>query len=150
MPEQAAAHRPDVLLGGGLEVVPYGHRLEHLELLERAGEAGLGSPVRPPSADVAAVQLHAAAIGSVLTEDAVEQRRLPAAIGPDDPEDLPALDLERHVVDRPDAAERLGDVANPDHRGVARPGGGDVSDHCSAPSSVAAGADATTTMTAVG
>ena len=58
-------------------------------------------------------------VRSVLTQDAVEQCRLAASVRTDDPEDLTLPEVERHIVDRLDAAERLGDVANPhDHVGV--------------------------------
>ena len=46
-------------------------------------------------------------IGTVLPEDAVEERRLAAPVGPDDAEDLALLEVERDIVDRPDPAEGL-------------------------------------------
>ena len=76
----------------------------------------LARPVGRPAADVPAGELHATAVRSVLAEDAVEQGGLAAAVGADDAEDLAVPDLERHVVDGLDAAERLVDVGDAHHR----------------------------------
>ena len=116
--EQPPSDRTDVLLSGGPEIVADRHRLEHLQELKRAGQARLGPAVRPPAADVAVVEFDASLVRSVLTQDAIEQRRLSASVRTDDSEDLTLPEIERHIVDRLDAAERLGDVANPhDHVG---------------------------------
>ena len=50
-----------------------------------------------------------------LAEDAVEQRRLAAAVRADDAEDLAFVDVERHAVDGDDAAEALLQVAHLEH-----------------------------------
>ena len=70
--------------------------------------------MRSPLADVATVELDASRVRSVLAEDAVEQRRLAAPVRSDDAENLALVEVEGHVVDRPDPPEGLGDVANRD------------------------------------
>src|SRR5262249_43188440 len=63
-----------------------------------------------------AVEMHIACTRPQLSEDAVEQRRLAAAVGTDDAENLAFVYLERHPVDRDDAAEALLEVAHWEHR----------------------------------
>ena len=56
-----------------------------------------------------------------LAEHAIEQRRFARAVRPDDAEDFAVAHLERHVIDRGDAAEALaqiGDFENRRHRDV--------------------------------
>src|SRR5207302_9078982 len=53
------------------------------------------------------VEMHAAGARLQLSEDAVEERRLAAAVRADDAEDLAFLDSERNAIDRHDAAEAL-------------------------------------------
>src|SRR5262249_31343002 len=63
-----------------------------------------------------AVELHVACGRPQLSEDAVEQRRLTAAVGTYDAENLAVVDVEGHPVDRDDAAEALLEVAHREHR----------------------------------
>src|SRR5690606_19598977 len=53
-----------------------------------------------------------AAVGFDGPGEQVEQRALAAAVGADDADDLGLLDVERHVVDRVDAAEGAGQVGD--------------------------------------
>ena len=71
----------------------------------------------PQARDDLAVDLHLAAARRELAEDAVEQRRLAAAVRADQAEDLALLDVEADAVDRGDAAEALADVADFEDRG---------------------------------
>src|SRR5205814_4055151 len=64
----------------------------------------------------AAVEPHLARTRRKLAEDAVEQRRLAAAVRSDDAEDLALVDIERNAFDRMDAAELLGEIAHFEHR----------------------------------
>src|SRR2546425_11531585 len=52
-----------------------------------------------------------------LAENAVEQRRLAGAVGPDEAEDLARVHGERHPVHGADAAERFPQVADFEDRG---------------------------------
>ena len=56
-----------------------------------------------------AVEGDRAAVGLEQAEQAVEERRLARAVGPDEADDLPRADLEAHLVERGDAREVLGD-----------------------------------------
>src|SRR5439155_24845838 len=47
--------------------------------------------------DVHAIDLHAALGGVVEARDEAEERRLAGAVGPDEPDQLPRLDVEGHV-----------------------------------------------------
>ncbi len=62
---------------------------------------------RPGVGDVAAFEGDRTAVGPVEPADHVEQRGLAGAVGTDDRGDLAALDRDRHVLDRPHAAEPL-------------------------------------------
>src|SRR5262245_32370424 len=68
--------------------------------------------------------MHIARARPQLPENAVEQRRLAAAVGTDDAEYLASVDVERHPVDRDDAAEALLEVAHREHRSHRAPSPG--------------------------
>ena len=59
--------------------------------------------------DVPALEADAAAGGSVETRHEIDQRGFPRAVGPDDAEDLPALQPEGDLVDGDKAAEAPAD-----------------------------------------
>ena len=63
----------------------------------------------PVEAELARVRL-------VQTRHDVEERRLPRAVRPDQPDDLAGVDVQGDVVDRHDAAEPARDVANFEQR----------------------------------
>src|SRR5690349_8152199 len=63
-----------------------------------------------------AFEEHCAAVRADDAGDAVEQRGLAGAVGADQAEDLSAVQVERHSVERDDSAEAHGDVAHPQHR----------------------------------
>ena len=92
---------------GENQVLAHGQLGEDLQQLERAADAEPVEVARPHAGDGAAVELHLAGTRPELAEDAVEQRRLAAAVRPDDAEDLALVDVERHAVDGLDAAEAL-------------------------------------------
>src|ERR1022692_5331204 len=82
---------------------------EHLDALERTPDAEPGAPVGGETIDGLAVESHAAPVGTQLTAQAVEQRRLAGAIGPHEAEDLTRLHRHGDVVQRLNTAEALGD-----------------------------------------
>src|SRR5438105_1318301 len=57
------------------------------------------------SDEILALQAYRATRGFEHAGDAVEDRRLARAVGPDDPEDLPVRHLQGNAVERLDAAE---------------------------------------------
>ena len=66
--------------------------------------------VRLEVPEVTAVVVDVAAVAGQDAGDAVEHRRLPGAVGADQPERLALLQLERHAGQRVDAAEAHPDV----------------------------------------
>ena len=103
-PLRAAPVRPHA------NVVQHAHGLEELDVLEGAGHPAADDPVRRSAQDALAVEEHVTGLRLVEARDHVESRRLAGAVRPDQPRDLTFLDLERHLVERDDAAEALGDV----------------------------------------
>ena len=73
-----------------------------------------GASVRQHVRDVVAVQQHAAGVGALEARDHAERRRLPAAAGAEQREELAVADLERDVVDGGVAAEALADALEDD------------------------------------
>ena len=86
-----------------------------------------GPPVRGPVGDVLALQVDAAARRTPEACAGAQQGGLAAAAGPKQGEELPGLDFERHVVERHDVPEVLGNPLKPHDRGRGRshliPGG---------------------------
>src|SRR5262249_33808794 len=82
-----------------------GHRPEELDVLEGAGDAALHDRVRRLAEEALALEADRPRVGLVEARDQVEERRLAGAVRPDQPDDLPGLDIERHVIDGDDAAE---------------------------------------------
>src|SRR6202043_2872424 len=79
---------------------------------EGAADADFGDPVRRARQD--ALALHQDVAGARLVEpgEAVEQRGLAGAVRADQAEDLALMHVERHAIQRDDAAEHDADVAN--------------------------------------
>src|SRR5919109_278332 len=63
---------------------------------------------RRPLRDVETHEVDAPAVGRREPGDEIEDRRLPGAVGPDQPEDLAVVELDVDVIDRDDAAVALG------------------------------------------
>jgi len=61
-------------------------------------------------ADVQAPEEYRSGVERPQGLDALERRRLPRAVGPQDPEDLPGPDAERHAVDRRHAGVPLDEL----------------------------------------
>src|SRR5919108_2368034 len=90
---------------GDLHVLAHGEVTERPAVLERARQAGSGAPVCAPARDPAVAELDATARWEVETGDDVHERRLSCAVRPDQADDLVAMQLQRHVLERADAAE---------------------------------------------
>ena len=105
--EEIAAAPP---MGADPHVVEHRHPREQGEVLERAADADLDDPVRGLVEDAASLEQNIAAPGRVEPAEAIEQRGLAGAVGPDQAEHLPRRKLERHAVERDDAAEADADV----------------------------------------
>jgi hypothetical protein len=79
--------------------------LEKLDVLECARDAKLGDAMRREAGQLAVLIQDPPARRRIQEPDQVEDRRLSGAVRPDDREHLATLHLERHIVDRDDAAE---------------------------------------------
>ena len=67
-------------------------------MLESAGEAGASPPVRRPGRHVLARELDGPGGGGVEPGQDVHQRRLAGAVRADQPNDLVAMQFERHLA----------------------------------------------------
>src|SRR5262249_23305701 len=94
----------------GHDVVERGHALEQRDVLERAGDAAMRGGVRPHPSARLAPECDTALLRMIEAVDDVEHRRLAGAVRADDGADLALADVERHVGERLDAAERERDV----------------------------------------
>ncbi len=97
-------------------VLENSHLLEEPDALERAADAPRGDHVRAQADHGPAVDEDLAFLRLLHARDAVEQRRLAAAVGADDAEDLASVHVERDVVDSPQAAELLHDALHLEDR----------------------------------
>ena len=91
-------------------VVQHRHLGEGARDLEGAGEACGENAVRRGAGDVAAIQLHLPGRGLERAGQAVEQRGLARAIGPDQAANGPAGKGKREGVDGPVAAKAFGNL----------------------------------------
>ena len=82
----------------------------------------LRDPVRPHAGDVATEQLNPAGLRRVEAGDHVDHRRLAAAVGADETEDLALTDLEADALERLESAERALDAFALKHDLVRCPG----------------------------
>ena len=108
---EAREHGALVLLAGQDQVLAHGQLRKDLQQLEGAAHAKPIEIARTHAGHRPAVEMHLARRRLQLSEDAVEQRRLAAAVRTDDAENLAFLDLEGDPVDGDDAAETLLQVA---------------------------------------
>src|SRR6185503_5312620 len=115
-PDQARPHRRLVLLAGEDQVLAHRKLREHLQQLEGAADAEAVELAGPLAVDGAPVDAHLAGRRRELPEDAVEQRRLARAVGPDQAEDFALAHLEGNAVHRADAAERFLEALDFEHR----------------------------------
>src|SRR6267378_1655305 len=88
------------------EVVEHAHALEERDVLKGARHAELGHVGRRQPRAVAALEEDAALVGMVEATDDVEQRGLAGAVGPDDGQDLAALNAQAHAAQRQQRARR--------------------------------------------
>ena len=88
------------------DVLPDGQIEREVRMLERAREPRAGAPRRGPT-EFAAPDGQASPIGGLRPVQQVDERGLPCAVRPDQAEDLPLREAQRHVVDRVDAAVAL-------------------------------------------
>src|SRR5690606_6460647 len=79
----------------------------------------LGDAMRGPGEDALAIHQNVAATRLIEPAEAVEERCLAGAVGSDEAEDLPLPHVERHAVQRDDAAEYHADVADGEQRACA-------------------------------
>ena len=78
--------------------------------LEGPPDALSADAVRTEADEALAAKADVAAVRRQRAGDAVEQRRLPRAVGADQPDDLTSFDLEIDAIERGEAAEVLGHV----------------------------------------
>src|SRR5205814_10505826 len=83
------------------------HAAEAPHHLPGARDAGAAVALGPRVRDVGAVQRDAALVRVQRSADAVEQRGLAGAVGPDQADDLAGVDRERDVVIGHESAEAL-------------------------------------------
>ena len=103
--------RPLPHLQAERDVVAHGHVLEGGVVLEDEPDVPL---LRRERGRVLSGEEDLARVRGLEPGDDPEQRRLPGAARPEERRQRPALDVERHVVDRDEVAEALRDVANED------------------------------------
>src|SRR6058998_802112 len=110
--EEADGGRPPAQVVGNDDVLQGAHLLEDRRLLERADHPLAGHQVGGETRDVLALEDHAAGRPREERGDQLEEGALAGAVRPDDAEHLALVRLERHVVDRHEAAEPLRQVAH--------------------------------------
>ena len=98
-------------MGADTNVVEHRKVGKQCHVLERAADADLGDPVRRARQDARA--FHQDVAGGRLVEpgQAVEERGLAGAVRADQAEDSALVHVERHAVQRDDAAEYHAHVA---------------------------------------
>src|SRR5206468_5991794 len=87
------------------EVVDHVHEWEELDVLEDARDPEASDLVRPQPSEITFAEAHVAGARPVDPVQAVEEGGLPGTVGTDDREQLALADVERHVVQRDEAAE---------------------------------------------
>ena len=130
-PRAFGAHALDVEQAEArAQLAPHEHVApDRLLLAERALlidglDAETARPRHRPVVDALAMEIDlAAGVGRVEAHHHLDERRLAGAVVAEQPDDLPPVDLEIDVRERPHFAERLGDVPELDHRRLAGVGG---------------------------
>ena len=93
-------------VGADDHVVEHAHAREGADHLERPSDAEPADCARLESHEIVAREAHGAAVRRGEPVHHVEERGLASAVRPDDPEDHAFLDVEAHVVDGEQTAER--------------------------------------------
>jgi hypothetical protein len=99
-------------------VLHHRHGAEQREVLERAADAHRRDPVHRHVGEGLAVEQDPSGAGLIEPRQAVEQRRLARAVGPDQAADLTFSDVEGHAVEGHDAAEPYRDALDGQQRGL--------------------------------
>ena len=99
------------------QVIEHGERAEEPEVLEGPGNAAASQRNGALSNNLLALEANRPLLRSVDTIEAVEDRRFPGAIRTDDREQLAALHVERHAIERGNPAEPQRDVGHLEQRG---------------------------------
>ena len=106
----------DVAVGAGMgadpDIVEHRQVGKQRDVLEGAADADLGDPVRRARQDALAFHQDVAGARLIEPAEAIEERRLAGAVRSDQAEDLALVHVERHAIQRDDAAEHDADVAN--------------------------------------
>ena len=103
------------------EVLAWAHAREQLEALEGAPDPQTGTLVDRQLVDPAAVETDLAGVEATHAVEAVEQRRLPGAVGAHEAHRLATVDDDRDVVERDYPAVALGDPGALHECHVSRP-----------------------------
>jgi hypothetical protein len=88
-----------------LHVVQHRHPFEEGDVLEGACDPQHRAPMGPQRRDVLPVEEDASAVGPIDAADAVEDAGLARAVGADDGEEVPGVDLQAHARQGGHAAE---------------------------------------------
>src|SRR6185503_7742406 len=104
------ARAPPERVTADQHVLEHAHRAEEVDVLERPRDAAADDPVRRGAQEILPVELHGARIRRVEAGDHVEDRRLAGPVRADQARDRALLDVERHRVQRDDAAEAQRDL----------------------------------------
>ena len=99
-------------MGADANVVDHRKVGKQRDVLEGAADADFGNLVRRALQDADAVHQDVAGARLVEPGEAVEERGLAGAVGPDQAEDLAVVHVKGHAVQCDDAAEHDADVAN--------------------------------------
>src|SRR5262249_5208910 len=89
-----------------------GERRKQSRALKGTPNAGPGHSMGPEPKKGYALEENLPRLGRVQSAQAVEERRLPRSVGTDEAGNRPALKLEVDLVERDDAAESHGNVAD--------------------------------------
>ena len=112
---------PDMGGDGGHQILRHRHGRKAARHLERATDAAMHAFGAGETADILTVEQHLAGIGRERAADQVEEGAFAGAVRADHRRQRPRRKIQRHVVDRPHAAERFCEIFDLElHR--ARPG----------------------------
>src|SRR5262249_29532024 len=91
------------------DILEHAHGAEERQVLERAPDAEGGDPVSRHLEERPVLEQDAAALGAIEPREAVEERGLAGAVRTDEAANLALAYVERHAVERHDAAEAHGE-----------------------------------------
>jgi hypothetical protein len=115
-PGQPQGVADDVAVGAGMgadpDVVEHRQVGKKCDVLKGAADADFGNLVRRAFEDAHAFHQDVAGARLVEPGEAVEERGLAGAVGPDQAENLAVVHVKGHAVQCDDAAEHDADVAN--------------------------------------